>query len=166
MAFFSWYVVFVFVVASDSAVDVREEPPHPPFADLDVNLLTDPSHRILTNEELSSYNGQNPALPIYAAVKGVVFDVSEAKDLYGPGQRYSLLTGKDGSRAIAKHSLLSINLNGNLDGLSTEELNQLEDTFHKVYMAKYPVVGYLPGYEPNLEDINLSHSVHRRKEDL
>ena len=33
------------------------------------------------------------------------------------------------------------------DGLTTDELKRL-DTFHKFFMNKYPVVGYMSGSEP------------------
>ncbi|KAJ0044200.1 hypothetical protein NL108_008100, partial [Boleophthalmus pectinirostris] len=44
-------------------------------------------------------------LPIYMAVKGVVFDVTKGKEFYGKGAPYNALVGKDSSRAVAKMSL-------------------------------------------------------------
>ena len=42
---------------------------------------------VFTAEELSLYNGVEPAKPVYLALRGVVFDVTAGKDFYGPGAR-------------------------------------------------------------------------------
>ncbi|EDO36774.1 predicted protein, partial [Nematostella vectensis] len=98
--------------------------------------------KLFTKDELATFNGRNSNSPIYVAVKGVVFDVSTSKDLYGYGESYNSMAGKECSRAIAKWSLAAENMNGNLDGLTKDELQRLEKNFHDVYMRKYPVVGY------------------------
>ena len=38
-----------------------------------------------TVEELAKYDGRDPFRPIYFAVKGQIFDVTTARDFYGPG---------------------------------------------------------------------------------
>ena len=52
----------------------------------------------ITVSELSKYNGSDPSLPIYVAIKGDVFDVSKNTASYGPGAGYSVFAGKDSSR--------------------------------------------------------------------
>lgn len=45
------------------------------------------------------YNGRDPKKPIYIAILGDVFDVTEGRRIYGPGVFYSFFSGKDASRA-------------------------------------------------------------------
>lgn len=52
----------------------------------------------ITVSELAKYNGSDPSLPIYVAIKGDVFDVSKNTSSYGPGAGYSVFTGKDSSK--------------------------------------------------------------------
>lgn len=49
--------------------------------------------RIFTKEELSKYNGKN-GMPVYAAVNGVVYDLSKIFEWQG-GMHYGLIAGKD-----------------------------------------------------------------------
>ncbi|GLT67647.1 hypothetical protein SLA2020_399390 [Shorea laevis] len=58
----------------------------------------------VTPQQLSQYNGTDPSKPIYVAVKGRIFDVTNGKSFYGPGGPYALFAGKDASRALAKMS--------------------------------------------------------------
>ena len=59
-----------------------------------------------TPEQLSQYNGSDPNLPIYLAIKGIgnlkrlriVFDVSQNRSMYHPGAGYHIFAGKDASR--------------------------------------------------------------------
>ncbi|XP_033000704.1 neudesin [Lacerta agilis] len=98
--------------------------------------------RLFTESELARYGGQQEDQPIYIAVKGVVFDVTSGKEFYAKGAPYNALAGKDSTRGIAKMSLDPVDLTHDTVGLTEEELQSLEDTFHNVYKAKYPIVGY------------------------
>lgn len=73
-------------------------------------------------------------------------------EAYGPGGSYNKFTGKDASRAVAKWSMAEEDLNDNLEDLSEAELNRLDTVFKKLYLEKYPKVGYVEGHEPNHED--------------
>jgi membrane-associated progesterone receptor component len=42
--------------------------------------------KVYTPEELAQYDGVKKEL-IYLAVKGKVYDVTDGKDFYGPGER-------------------------------------------------------------------------------
>ncbi|XP_031563849.1 neudesin-like [Actinia tenebrosa] len=148
-------VLVIVAVSCCIGVQVKDKAPHAPFSDLHENLSTESGHRLFSLEELSSYNGQNSELPIYVAVKGVVFDVTQGKDYYGVGKPYNVFTGKDASRAIAKWSMDPKDMIPELDGLTKEEFDRLEDNFENVYMKKYPAVGYVRGYEPRPEEDNL-----------
>lgn len=55
----------------------------------------------LTPDELLQHNGSDPSKPLYLAVDGEVFDVSENRRVYGPGGSYHIFAGKDCARAYA-----------------------------------------------------------------
>ncbi len=62
-----------------------------------------PAHVFLTPQELARYNGADPKLPVYVAVRGAIYDVSPRRDMYGvPGQGYNVLAGRDASRALGE----------------------------------------------------------------
>lgn len=94
----------------------------------------------LTALQLSEYNGTDPSKPIYVAVKGRIFDVTNGKSFYGPGGAYAMFAGKDASRALAKMSKNDEDVSPSLDGLSEKEIGVLND-WEKKFEAKYPVVG-------------------------
>ncbi|KIV81566.1 hypothetical protein PV11_03742 [Exophiala sideris] len=54
----------------------------------------------LTPEQLALYNGSDPQKPIYLAINGTVFDVSEGRHTYGPGGSYEVFAGRDASRSF------------------------------------------------------------------
>ncbi|CAJ1074582.1 neudesin [Xyrichtys novacula] len=98
--------------------------------------------RLFTDEELRRYDGSEEELPIYMAVKGVVFDVSKGKEFYGKDAPYNALVGRDSTRAVAKMSLDPADLTSDITGLTKEELDSLETVFKDTYKKKYPIVGY------------------------
>jgi predicted heme/steroid binding protein len=53
----------------------------------------------LTDEQLSQYTGADPDKPIYVAINGTVFDVSEGRSFYGLGGHYHHFAGRDATRA-------------------------------------------------------------------
>ncbi|KAM8833749.1 neudesin [Synchiropus picturatus] len=98
--------------------------------------------RLFMEEELSNYDGSEEGLPIYMAIKGVVFDVTKGKVFYGKDAPYNALVGKDSTRAVAKMSLDPEDLTSDTTGLSEEQLKSLDTIFEETYKAKYPIVGY------------------------
>lgn len=94
----------------------------------------------ITEEELLKYNGTDSSLPIYVAIKKRIFDVSSARNFYGPGGSYAVFAGKDASRALAKMSTKEHDVVGSIEGLTEKELKVLED-WERKFEAKYPVVG-------------------------
>ncbi|KAJ0008709.1 hypothetical protein NQD34_016124 [Periophthalmus magnuspinnatus] len=98
--------------------------------------------RLFTEEELRKYDGSVEDLPIYMAVKGVVFDVTKGKEFYGKDAPYNAMVGKDSSRAVAKMSLDPDDLTSDTTDLTEEQLQSLDSIFEGTYKTKYPIVGY------------------------
>lgn len=142
--FATFALVFSSLAVGFTELDVTVESVdnHSPFSE-QTDGDWENGNRLFTKEELANYNGEDPSLPIYLAIKGIVFDVSEAKRVYGPGGKYHGFAGKDASRAMAKWSTEEEDLNDDLDGLTEEELARLDDSYNKLFATKYPKVGYL-----------------------
>jgi len=83
------------------------------------------------------------ATPIYISLKGNVYDVTSAKDLYGPGQTYHCMAGREASRALAKLSFEESDLGStdltDLGPFQRETLGNWEEKF--IHYKSYPVVG-------------------------
>lgn len=54
----------------------------------------------MTGEELKAYDGSDPTKPIYLAINGTIYDVSNGRNFYGPGGSYHFFAGADASRAF------------------------------------------------------------------
>lgn len=54
----------------------------------------------LTDTELLNYDGGHPSKPIYLALNGTIYDVSSARQTYGPGGSYHVFAGKDAARGF------------------------------------------------------------------
>ncbi|CAI9730727.1 Hypothetical predicted protein [Octopus vulgaris] len=95
--------------------------------------------------ELKDYGGSDPTKPIYLALKGVVFDVSTRREFYGKNAVYNRLVGRDSTNAVAKMSLHETDVSKahDISDLSETQLKDLEQIFHQVYLAKYPIVGFM-----------------------
>jgi membrane-associated progesterone receptor component len=103
-----------------------------------------PTLRGYTLEELKSHAGQDKSVPLLLACCGVVFDVSERRDLYGSvGQGYNVFCGRDASRALAKMDLNDPELlTDDVEGLTGGEVNTLHEWLAK-YRQQYDVVGWV-----------------------
>lgn len=55
--------------------------------------------RYMTLEELSAYDGTDPSKPIYLAINGTIYDVTQGARIYGPDGSYHFFAGCDASRA-------------------------------------------------------------------
>ena len=103
-----------------------------------------PAIRIFTETELAKHTTE--ATGIYIVASGKVFDVTSAKEFYGPGGGYHFFAGRDASRGLAKSSLNVATLSekpvGDLSGLTAEELDVLQQWVKK-FKDKYPQVGVL-----------------------
>ncbi|CCJ28987.1 unnamed protein product [Pneumocystis jirovecii] len=89
---------------------------------------------------LSRCDGTDATMPIYVAIKGIVFDVTRKSALYGPGGSYHIFAGKDASKAFGKSSLKEEDAIADYSSLNESELRILDDwvTF---FSKKYDIVG-------------------------
>lgn len=55
---------------------------------------------VYDTESLSVFNGEDTNLPIYIALEGKVYDVTEGKKHYEPGGHYNFLAGTDGTKPL------------------------------------------------------------------
>lgn len=107
--------------------------------------------RDFTIEQLREFDGVKNE-KIYIAMRGEVYDVSNAKAYYGVDSSYHCFAGRDASRAMAKLSFDEAELsNQNLDDLGIFEKDVLQNWIDKFkYVKQYPVVGKLSF--PNVGD--------------
>lgn len=54
----------------------------------------------MTEEELLAYDGRDASKPLYLAINGTIYDVSNGRRMYGPGGSYSVFAGRDASRGF------------------------------------------------------------------
>ena len=54
----------------------------------------------LSDAQLGLYNGTDPALPVYLALNGTIYDVTAGRRIYGPGGGYHVFAGKDAARGF------------------------------------------------------------------
>ncbi|RUS25659.1 hypothetical protein BC938DRAFT_471824 [Jimgerdemannia flammicorona] len=89
---------------------------------------------VLSEEQLKVYDGSDPNLPIYIAIDGEVFDVTEGRGYYGPvrasywnvvlGGSYHQFAGRDAARAWVT-GCFETHLTHDLRGLTEEQMKVL-----------------------------------------
>lgn len=94
----------------------------------------------ITLEEMSKCTGEDPFRPILVAVNGKIYDMTEARNFYGPGGAYHVYAGREAARALGKMSLEESECTGEIDDLSEKEKTTLEQWETK-FASKYKVVG-------------------------
>ena len=94
-----------------------------------------------TRDELMRYTGSQHEKRIYLCCKNIVYDVTSARDFYGPEGPYANFAGRDASRALALMSLKIEDVeNTDLSDLNEEQLNVLND-WERKFKSKYKIVG-------------------------
>eukprot|EP00889_Picochlorum_renovo_P002725 jgi/Picre1/29755/NNA_005137.t1 len=104
------------------------------------------SMKVFTTEELGMYDGkQRRGGPLYLAILGSVFDVTQGKRHYGPGGSYHFFAGRDASRAYTTGKF-DVDLHDDIRDLSPERMAELVD-WRNFYInsAKYVHVGRVIG---------------------
>ena len=80
---------------------------------------------------------------VVMAIDGKVYDVTKGWSFYGPGGGYSMLGGRDASRALAKMSLDEKDVDEpRIDDLTAEENKTLDEWVEKLG-KKYTLLGDL-----------------------
>ncbi|KAI4877407.1 hypothetical protein NFI96_011705, partial [Prochilodus magdalenae] len=102
------------------------------------------SGRLLSQDELSLYNGRENSKGLYLAILGQVFDVEKGRRHYGPDGGYHFFTGRDASRAFVTGDFTEPGLSDDVSDLSPSQIVALYDwlTF---YQKDYTPVGRLTG---------------------
>lgn len=97
--------------------------------------------------ELYQFNGADANKPLYLGCGGLVFDMSSARNFYGPGAGYGVFAGRDASKGLATMQVQYTN--ADISSLTDEQRTTLNEWKNK-YIAKYPVVGRIvDASEPN-----------------
>uniref|UniRef100_A0A672LAD9 Neuferricin n=1 Tax=Sinocyclocheilus grahami TaxID=75366 RepID=A0A672LAD9_SINGR len=78
--------------------------------------------RMLTEDELSLYNGGENSKGLYLAILGQVFDVEKRSKHYGPGGGYHFFTGKDASRAFITGDLTEAGLTSDVSDFTDSQI--------------------------------------------
>ena len=94
----------------------------------------------ITLEEMSKCTGDDPFRPILVAVNGKIYDVTEARNFYGPGGAYNVYAGREAARALGKMSLAESECTAEITDLSEKEKTTLEQWETK-FASKYKIVG-------------------------
>ncbi|QRW15987.1 cytochrome b5 [Rhizoctonia solani] len=128
-----------------------------------------PTQKTMFSEaQLAKFDGSDPLKPVYIAIDGDVYDVSEGRRIYGPGGSYHSFAGKDAARAYTTgcfqthltHDTRGLNekelgVRGNLHWIGTNVLttsivfDPLEELFREA--RKYRHIGWVnhPPIDPN-----------------
>ncbi|KAF9931871.1 hypothetical protein FBU30_009451 [Linnemannia zychae] len=121
--------------ASESAA------PKPKAFSLPTTPLPPPNlERIFSKEELAEHDGTGENGTIYVAIKGIVFDVTAKKAMYGPGGGYNCFAGKDSSKALGKSSLKPEDCVADYSDLTEKERKTMED-WYVFFEKRYAIVG-------------------------
>ena len=111
-----------------------------PFAMPDPASIPAPKSTPFTPAHLLQFRGQSPTTPLYIGIKGLVYDVSGKRDMYGPGASYHVLTGRDASRALGRSSLKQEDVEAD-DGVLTADERKVLDEWEAFFRKRYPIVG-------------------------
>lgn len=105
--------------------------------------------RNFTSRQLAEFDGTKDGdedKPVYLALNGIVFDVSEGRNFYGPGGPYELFAGHECGVALAKMSFDTEYLDdmASIPNLKHGERVELDNWIEKfTHYRCYPVMGRL-----------------------
>ncbi|KAI5124763.1 hypothetical protein M0805_005397 [Coniferiporia weirii] len=83
------------------------------------------NQRLFSEDGLLKFDGSDPDKPIYLAIDGDVYDVSEGRRTYGPGGSYHFMAGCDAARAFAT-GCFATHRTHDIRGLSEREMKSVE----------------------------------------
>ena len=144
------YIVILLLVLLGHKIMNGSEPDANPPPEEEEEEEPDPPRNFTTNQ-LKYFNGENDertgeAKAVYLSLNGIVFDVSDGRNFYGPDGPYAAFAGRECGVALAKMSFDTEHLD-NLKGvkdLNYGENDELENWINKfTYHRHYPVKGRL-----------------------
>mmetsp|Transcript_63594 Transcript_63594/g.129575 ORF Transcript_63594/g.129575 Transcript_63594/m.129575 type:complete len:295 (+) Transcript_63594:170-1054(+) len=144
------YILIIILVVIGHKVMNRSSEPAVDSTPADEEEEKEPP-RNFTMKQLGYFNGEKDERteedkPVYLALNGTVFDVSDGRNFYGPDGPYATFAGKECGVALAKMSFDAEHLD-NLAGckdLSYGEKDELDNWIYKfTYHRNYPVKGRL-----------------------
>ncbi|WVW82547.1 hypothetical protein I302_104558 [Kwoniella bestiolae CBS 10118] len=102
--------------------------------------LAPPKDDPIPSSELSQYDGSDPSKPIYVAIKGRVFDVTNKPEMYGKGKGYNIFAGRDASKGLGMSSLDIKDAVPDYSSLNESQMNTLNQ-WESFFEKRYNVVG-------------------------
>lgn len=144
------YIVIILLAFFGYKIMNGSDPEPNPPAEEEEEEEPDPP-RNFTTKQLKYFNGENDertgeAKAIYLSLNGIVFDVSDGRNFYGPDGPYAAFAGRECGVALAKMSFDTEHLD-DLKGckdLNYGEKDELENWINKfTYHRRYPVKGRL-----------------------
>jgi predicted heme/steroid binding protein len=100
----------------------------------------------MTAAQLADMDGRTAETPIYISIDGLIYDVSAARKMYGPGGNYHYFAGTDGTQAYATGctSKACLKTAHPLEKLTPDEHDQIKrwvELYH--HHDKYKFIGKL-----------------------
>jgi membrane-associated progesterone receptor component len=84
--------------------------------------------------------GTDESKPLLLALDGVIYDVSESRNFYGPGGPYAVFAGRECARALCMMKIDEDHCTDDVAGATEAQLKTLAD-WKKKFETKYKVVG-------------------------
>ncbi|KAL1140635.1 hypothetical protein AAG570_000565 [Ranatra chinensis] len=101
--------------------------------------------KVFSKEELSKFDGLHGSKePLYLAILGLVFDVTQGAKHYQPDASYHAFTGRDGSKAFITGDFTEDGLTDDISDLDKDDLMSLFD-WTKMYEKNYIFKGVVEG---------------------
>ncbi|CAE6500988.1 unnamed protein product [Rhizoctonia solani] len=117
-----------------------------------------PTQKTMFSEaQLAKFDGSDPLRPVYIAIDGDVYDVSEGRRIYGPGGSYHTFAGRDAARAYTT-GCFQTHLTHDLRGLNDKELRSL--AHWKSFFAKHERYKHIGWVKHDPIDPNTPPPVH------
>ncbi|KAF9582856.1 hypothetical protein BGW38_010657 [Lunasporangiospora selenospora] len=114
---------------------------------------------VFTQQELAQYDGTDVKKPIYLAIRGEVFDVTQGRPYYSRGGNYGFFSGRDASRAYTT-GCFQTHLTHDLRGLSPAQIADVDgwaDFYRnhpKYYKVGTVILEPIDPLSPHPEDCN------------
>eukprot|EP00002_Diphylleia_rotans_P027026 TRINITY_DN5409_c0_g1_i1.p1 TRINITY_DN5409_c0_g1~~TRINITY_DN5409_c0_g1_i1.p1 ORF type:complete len:152 (+),score=25.61 TRINITY_DN5409_c0_g1_i1:29-484(+) len=94
----------------------------------------------LSRTQLQQYDGTNPDLPIYIAIRGKVYSVGKDNPHYKPGGQYHSFAGREPNMGLAKNSTSAEHITHEISGITASEFEVLKH-WAELFSNKYLCVG-------------------------